>query len=556
MKRPKRFSIILCSGLLSLIWMSTGRSSRTEAPNIVFFLADDMGFSDPGCYGAEILRTPNIDALAAGGLRFTNFYNTGRCWPTRTSLLSGFYPHQVLSDPMPGVDYTASTVLPVTSGWFPSILKEHGYSTYHSGKWHIVRKVPEQRQMSHREVGFDRSYRTEDGRHLRPRHLWEDGLEIPVPEEGSAYEASVAIVDHAIKYLEEHKQNHEGEPFFEYIAFIAPHFPLQALQEDIDRYREKFLPGWDEIRRLRSENRKELGFEAHEVNPLEPERFAPWNLSPEELRTQIDSAEIGRALPWEELTEKQKEFQATKMAIHAAMVSRMDREIGRYMQALKKLGYFENTIIFFCSDNGASTEIMNRADKHTIGAPAGSADSYLCLGPGWSSAANTPFRLHKTWLHEGGIATPLVVHWPEGIRESGAFRSMPAHIIDIAPTLLELAGADPAELNGRVEAPGISLVPFLAEDLRTERPPIFFHHERKKALREGDWKITTIEEGGKWELYDLSVDRGETRDLADQNPEKLQELILLWEAQRNQIVEQLGALRISDESIIQNNDPL
>ncbi len=272
--------------------------------------------------------------------------------------------------------------------------------------------------------------------------------------------------------------------------------------------------------------------------------------------TQIDSAEIGRAVPWSELTEKQKEFQATKMAIHAAMVSRMDREIGRYMEALKKLGYFENTIIFFCSDNGASTEIMNRADKHTIGAAAGSADSYLCLGPGWSSAANTPFRLHKTWVHEGGIASPLVVHWPAGIKETSAFRSMPAHIIDIAPTLLELAGADPAELNERAEAPGISLVPFLAEDLRTERPPIFFHHEMKKALRQGDWKITTIEEGGKWELYDLSVDRGETQDLADRNPEKLQELISLWEAQRNLIVEQLGAVSLSDESIIQNNDPL
>jgi arylsulfatase A-like enzyme len=536
---------ILLSGLITLL-LATGCTPQPEKPNIVFILADDMGHSDPGCYGAEILETPNIDALAAGGLRFTNFYNTGRCWPTRTSLLSGYYPHQVLSDPMPGVDYSVSTLQAANNTWLPAILKQYGYRTYHSGKWHIIRKVPEESQLSHTEVGFDRSYRTEDGRHLRPRHLWEDGQEIPIPAEGSGYQASVAIVDHAIKYLEEHKEKNGDAPFFEYIAFISPHFPLQAMQEDIDMYREKFLIGWDSIRELRIENRKELGFAVHEVHALEPERFAPWNLSPEELITQIDSAETGRAVPWNELTKEQQEFQSTKMAIHAAMVTRMDREIGRYIETLKKLGYFENTIIFFCSDNGASTEIMNRADKHTIGAIPGSADTYLCLGPGWSSAANTPFRLHKTWVHEGGIATPFIVHWPEGIKEQNAFRNMPAHIIDIAPTLLELAGADPEELNGRYAAPGISLVPFLSEDVKSDRPPIFFHHEQKKALRHGDWKVTTIEEGGEWELYNLAADRGETHNLAEENPEKLQELVSLWETQRNEIVGQLGAADLSD----------
>jgi arylsulfatase len=547
--------IVLIGGLMVLA-LGSACSTPVEKPNIVFILADDMGHSDLGCFGAEILQTPNIDALATDGLRFTNFYNTGRCWPTRTSLLSGFYPHQVLSDPMPGVDYMVSNVQPVTSTWLPSILKDHGYSTYHSGKWHIVRKVPEQSELSHAEVGFDRSYRTEDGRHLRPHHLWEDGVEIALPKPGEEYEASKAIVDHAIKYLEEHKQDHGDEPFYEYIAFIAPHFPLQAMQKDIDQYRELFLTGWDEIRKLRAENRVELGFESHPVNELEPERFAPWNLTPEELITQIDSADTGRAVPWDELSKDQQEFQATKMAIHAAMVSRMDREIGRYIEALKELGYFENTIIFFCSDNGSSTEIMNRADKHTIGAVPGSADTYLCLGPGWSSACNTPFRLHKTWVHEGGIATPMVVHWPRGLKDKNAFRKMPAHIIDIAPTMLELAGADPGELNGSSEAPGISLVPFLEEDHLKERTPIFFHHEKKKALRHGNWKITTIEEGGEWELYDLSNDRGETKNLAKKNPEKLQELVSLWEAQRELIIEQLGAVDIGNESIIQNNEPL
>jgi len=535
--------LVIC--VLALM-LAAGCTPQVEKPNIVFILIDDMGHSDLGCYGSELLETPNIDALAADGLRFTNFYNTGRCWPTRTSLLSGYYPHQVLSDPMPGVDYSPSTVQPVNTTWLPAVMKDQGYRTYHSGKWHIIRHVPEYSELSHSEVGFDHSYRTEDGRHLRPKHLWEDGQEISLPGPGEEYEASMAIVDHAIKYLEEHQEENGDSPFFEYIAFIAPHFPLQALQKDIDMYRKKYLMGWDEIRRLRTENRKELGFDAHEVHPLEPERFAPWNLSPEELITQIDSADIGRAVPWDQLSQEQQEFQALKMAIHAAMVTRMDREVGRYIAALKDLGYLENTIIFLCSDNGASTEMMNRADKHTIGATPGSADTYLCLGPGWSSAANTPFRLHKTWVHEGGIATPLVVHWPEGIADKNAFRNMPAHIVDIAPTILELAGADASALKGRAPAPGISLLPFLSKDKVSERTPIFFHHEKKKALRDGHWKITTIEENGEWELYDISEDRGETHNLAEEHPEKLQELISLWEAQRTKFIEQIGAADQSD----------
>ncbi len=243
----------------------------------------------------------------------------------------------------------------------------------------------------------------------------------------------MAIVDHAIKYLKEHHQKKAREPFFEYIAFIAPHFPLQAMQSDIDFYREKFLLGWDELRVYRAENREVMGFDAHKIHPLEPERFAPWNLTPEELVSQINPAETGRAIPWDDLTMPQQEFQATKMAIHAAMITRMDKEVGRYVDALKEMGYFENTIIFFCSDNGASTEQMNRDDKNTIGSVPGSAESYICLGPGWSTAANTPFRLHKTWLHEGGIATPMVVHWPKGIREENTFRHMPSLISSILP---------------------------------------------------------------------------------------------------------------------------
>ena len=506
-----------------------------EKPNIVFILADDMGYSDLGCFGAEVIKTPNLDRLAENGLRFTNFYNTGRCWPTRTSLLSGYYPHQVLSDPIDGIDYEQGTFTPVNTTWLPALLKQQGYRCYHSGKWHIFRRVPRYHEMTFSEVGFDRSYRTQDGRHLRPLVLMENGDTIPLPETGAEYEASGAIVDHAISYLEEHTARHSNEPFFSYIAFIAPHFPLQALQEDIEQYREKFSMGWNDLRGLREENRKELGFEASPVAPFEPERFAPWNLSQAELVAQINPDEVARAVPWSSLTAAQQKFQATKMAIHAAMVTRMDQEIGRYLQKLEELGYLDNTLIFFCSDNGASTEMMNRADKHTPGSIPGSADSYLCLGPGWSTAANTPFRLHKTWVHEGGIATPLLVHWPEVIADKGAFRHMPAHIIDIAPTLLELAGGNPVRMEGREKAPGISLVPCLKEDLISRRPPLFFHHEHKKAIRDGKWKAVTIEADGPWELYDLSFDRGETMDLSAVETKKLQEMVSHWQKQRDRM---------------------
>ncbi len=540
MTKPHRFLhlAIIAHFLICIASACSGPAPGKQLhskPNLVFILADDLGYSDLGCYGAEVIQTPNLDRLAKNGLRFTDFYNTGRCWPTRTSLLSGYYPHQVLSDPVEGIDYEAGEFTPVTDTWLPSLLRRSGYRCYHSGKWHLFRRVPQYVEMTQEDVGFDQSYRTQDGRHLRPVILIENGDTLSLPDPESGYEASVAIIDHSLKYLDDHAENHPDEPFFSYIAFITPHFPLQALREDIETYREKFSMGWNELRILREENRKALGFRADPVAPFEPERFAPWNLSQEELVSQIDPSEVARAVPWSTLTREQQEFQAQKMAIHAAMVTRMDREIGRYLDRLEELGYLENTVIFFCSDNGASTEMMNRADKHTPGSEPGSADSYLCLGPGWSTAANTPFRLHKTWVHEGGIASPMLVHWPEGIGTGGGTRHMPAHIIDIAPTLLELAGADPEMLDGRFEAPGISLVPFLKKDLSRARLPLFFHHEKKNAIRDGSWKAVTIEPGGPWELYDLSSDRGETLDLSALKEKKLEELVSRRETQRDVI---------------------
>jgi len=307
--------------LIAALLLTACNSSRENPPNIVFILADDMGYSDLGCYGAEFLNTPNIDELAENGLRFTNFYNTGRCWPTRTSLLSGYYPHQVLSDPVEGVDYSEGTFKPVNKTWLPALLKNQGYRCYHSGKWHLVRKVPKHSEVSMVEAGFDHSFKTQDGRHLRPTKLMENekAIQLPGPEDG--YEASSAIVDYGIKYLNEHAKDYPETPFFTYLAFITPHFPLQALQEDIDAYLEVYTPGWSEVRALRTENRKQLGFSNHDVNAFEPERFAPWNLTQEELIEQIDPNDIAHALPWDSLNPDQQEFQSLKMAIHAAMIT-------------------------------------------------------------------------------------------------------------------------------------------------------------------------------------------------------------------------------------------
>jgi arylsulfatase len=244
----------------------------------------------------------------------------------------------------------------------------------------------------------------------------------------------------------------------------------------------------------------------------------------------LGPGEINRPLPWSELTPAQREFQAAKMAIHAAMVDRMDREIGRVIAQLKAMGAYENTLILFASDNGASAEIMVRGDGHDPAAPLGSAKTYLCLGPGWSSASNTPFRRHKTWVHEGGIATPLIAHWPAGIKARGELRRTPVHLIDVVPTLLELAGATkPSVIKGQAvpPAPGRSLVLTFSRDVAVERDYLWWEHEGNRAIRVGDWKLVALKNGA-WELYDLAEDRGEQRNLAAARPEKARELEAQW----------------------------
>ena len=495
-------------------------------PNVVILLADDLGFSDLGCYGGEI-ATPNLDALAHDGLRFTQFYNTARCWPTRGALLSGYYAQQIGRDALPGQGGGMQGTRPVWARLLPELLQPAGYRSYHSGKWHVDGPVLQAGFLRSLDMRNQGNYFTAAGNLL-------DDVPQPVPPHESGYYATTATVDHAIACLQEHAANHANQPFFQYVAFIAPHFPLHALPEDIERYRDTYLAGWDELRTARFQRQSALGLLQTTLAPLEPEVGPPYHF-PEALQ-QLGPHEVNRPLAWEQLNEGQRRFQATKMAIHAAMVDRMDREIGRLIHQLRAMGAWENTLILFASDNGASAEIMVRNGGHDPQADPGSAASYLCLGPGFSSAANTPFRRHKTWVHEGGISTPLIVHWPQKALARGELRHTPAHVIDIVPTLLELAGIEPTQAWGdvpRPPLPGRSLVPAFSQDVTIPRDRLWWLHEGHRAVRVGDWKLVAAK-GDPWSLYDLRTDRAEQQDLASQHPHRVQELAALWQRQTDE----------------------
>jgi arylsulfatase len=340
-----------------------------------------------------------------------------------------------------------------------------------------------------------------------------------------------------IQCLKEHEGRYRGRPFFAYLAFTVPHFPLQAPAEDIARYRDNYLAGWDVIRQQRHEKQLKMGLVTGGLSPREPETVPHWNLKEAELKEQIDQRDIARALAWSELSEEERRFQATKMAIHAAMIDRMDREIGRVLEQLKSMGVLENTIILFASDNGASAEFLNRGDKHDRAAAPGSGGSFLCLGPGWSTAGNTPFRLHKSWVHEGGIATPLIIHWPKGIAAKGELRHTTGHVIDFVPTVLDLVNARPGQTwNGEAapSLPGRSLVPALMRDVTVPRDFLYFHHENNRALRIGDWKLVSKRpDTNDYALYNLSQDRIEQVNLAEKERERVTSMAQRWQEIEN-----------------------
>jgi arylsulfatase len=498
-------------------------------PNLVVILADDLGYSDLGCYGGEI-RTPNLDGLAAGGLRFTQFYNTARCWPSRAALLTGYYAQQVRRDTVAGVPSGSAGTRPKWAKLLPEILRPLGYRSYHSGKWHVD-GMP-------LADGFDRSYYVEDvGRYFHPRVRFEDDRKLPPVEPGTGYYATTAIAERAIAYLRDHAARHGARPFFLYLAFNAPHFPLQAMPEDIARYRGRYRDGWEAARARRWARIQDLGLVHGRLSAVERDVGPPAHY-PDALKV-LGPDEVNRPLPWDSLTDSQRAFQATKMAIHAAMVDRLDREVGRVLDQLRAMGAFDDTLIWFLSDNGASAEIMVRDDGHDLAAPPGSAASHLCLGPGWSTVANTPFRRHKIWVHEGGIATPLIVHWPQGIAARGELRRDPGHFIDLVPTVLEVAGAPHPDRGGARTTPpppGKSLVPAFAHDGTVRHEDLWWEHAGNRAIRVGDWKLVATGRDGPWELYDLAADRTESRDLAAQHPAKVEELARLWQHRRDEFI--------------------
>jgi len=498
-------------------------------PNILLIMADDMGYSDAECYGGDV-RTPNLSRLAAQGIRFTQHYSTGRCWPSRACILTGFYAQQIRRDALPGIKMGKR---PTWAPLLPQRLRPLGYSAYHSGKWHI--------DGTPQAGGFERSWGGEKSgcdwdRFFDSKPWKEDEFTAPV-KPGEEYYSTVAIADHAIQCLRLHQKDHGTKPFFQYVAFYSPHFPLHALQKDIDAYGDTYGVGWDVIRRRRWQRMRDMGIINCPLSGRDAETVPTWNLEPDQLKARIGAGEAPRAVAWETLTEEQQAFQAKKMAIHAAMITRMDLEIGRIIQQLKDMGAFENTLILFASDNGASAEQIIRGDDHDPSAPPGSAGSYLCLGPGWSTAANTPIRLHKHWNHEGGISSPLIAHWPRGISARGELRHDPSHFIDIAPTIMALADATRAQSTQGTAGtgtgagrPGQSLVPAFAQNGSIQHERLWWCHAHNRALRQGDWKLSAKDgKRGKWELYNLKHDRCEMNNLAAVHPERVAKMVQQWE---------------------------
>lgn len=510
--------------------------SAQKKPNIVLIMADDMGFSDIGCYGSEI-PTPNLDALAANGLRFTQFYNTARCSPTRASLLTGLHPHQA------GMGHLAEEKIGITTAGKPGYLgylnnncitiaealKTAGYNTYMAGKWHLgmrdESKWPLQR-------GFDKFYGILTGATsylapVFPRELTAYNKQLPKPT-NTDYYTTDAFTDFAIKTVEE---NDSKTPFFLYLAFNAPHWPLQAKEEDIKKFIGKYKIGWDKIREARLAKEKKLGIVGKDV------------------QLSIRDTNVRN---WDSLSVQEQIDVDYRMAVYAAQVYRLDMNVGRLVATLKKRGELDNTLIVFLSDNGACTEPYkelggNEQNKINDAAVTGN----VSYGTGWANVSNTPFRKFKSNLYEGGIATPLIAHWPKGIKaKAGSTNTSPSCLMDILPTFLAVSGAMyPTNFKGQniTALQGKSLLPILTNKPQENDTSRIFYWEQYgfKAIREGDMKaVFTVKNAydksgkGEWELFDLSVDRIEQNNLATSNPTTLKSLIAKWNiwAAKSQVI--------------------
>ncbi len=494
--------------LLSALNYSCLDSIReSPRPNIIIILADDMGYSDIGYFGSEI-QTPTIDALASEGLVMTQFYNAGRCCPTRASLLTGLYQHQT------GVGFmNGDKGYPSYQGFLndscvtiAEVLKKAGYHTFISGKWHVGND-PEVWPL---QKGFDRYYGFPKGGGVY-FYPWRSGRNLvlgnEVIEGDSNFYSTDAFTDYAIQFIEEVKES--SNPFFLYLPFIAPHFPLQAHTEDIQKYRGKYLKNWKEFRLARYNKMIEAGIIKKD-----------FVLSPEDERVRN----------WEELSDIQKDEYDLRMAVYAAQVECMDRNIGKLIEKLKEWNLFDHTIIFFMSDNGGSSEALTDQDNSDV-VPIGSRASWSSYHASWANLSNTPYRLYKHWVHEGGISTPLIIHYPEMI-EKHMIDSQVSHIIDLMPTCIELASASyPDTLDGIPVIPceGKSMVKIFNGQKMIPHDYLFWEHMGNKAVRWHRWKLVMQDEKRIWELYDMSCDRTELNDLSDQYPELVEKLSKVYE---------------------------
>jgi arylsulfatase len=545
MRGFQRYSLLAAC----LAWGITSEAAEAARPNILVILSDDMGYSDLGCYGGE-LATPTLDALATNGLRFTQFYNTARCCPTRASLLTGLYPHQA------GVGHMTEDrgrdgyrgVLNRQSVTVAEVLRPAGYRTYMCGKWHVTRFAGENGDRSTWPLGrgFEKFYGTiaGGGSFYDPTTLCRQNTLITVANDPEyrpdSYYYTDALSDNAVRFLKQHQTGTPGKPFFLYLAYTAAHWPMHAPEEAVRKYRGRFDTGYAPVREARLGRMKAIG-----LVPQDTE------LSP----ASDDWAGV-----------KDKAWEARCKEVYAAMVETMDAGIGRIVEQLRAAGQLDNTLILFLQDNGACAENTGRTDngkgpgdlkpmgpdqlqprvqppmqtrdgrwvRSGPGVMPGPADTYVAYGRGWANVSNTPFREYKHWTHEGGISTPLVAHWPAGIRRdrAGRLEHQPGHLIDIMATCVDLAGATyPAEFAGQAIKPreGVSLRPAFDGERLARTQPLFWEHESNRAVREGDWKLVA-KEGGPWELYNIAADRTESHDLAASEPSRAKDLAAKWDA--------------------------
>lgn len=523
---------------MSLLWFA--QSSYADAqqipirPNVIVILSDDMGFSDIGCYGGEI-QTPNLDNLASNGVRLTQFYNAARCCPTRAALLTGLYPHQA------GVGFMTGKLgnTPAYQGYIKkevktiaSYLKEAGYATYHVGKWHVGDAGNQTLPL---DKGFDKAWMPV-GRvnYWNTEKVYEDGSIRPLKMEEKKYLTDVEG-DKAVEYLELAKG--DARPFFMYLAFNAAHWPLHAKKEDIDKYRGNYLKGWNALQKERIKRIAALGLAPEIDAALTADESIPaWSAIPEKDRFPGYHAVTSG--------EHDQDDWDLKMSVYAAQIDCMDQNIGRVVNKLKELGAFDNTIIIYLQDNGACGEGIGKNDPHEPGKP----ESYLAYGLPWANLSNTPFRMYKHFLHEGGISTPFIFHWPNGLKKENQGKVVTegfGHLIDIIPTCLDAAGVYNTEKFQSLE--GQSLLGLINEDTENTDRTLFWEHEGNRAIRQGDWKLVSryandyryFKAWGwekeprkkEWELYNIRNDRWELNELSEKHPEvveKLTDEYLLW----------------------------